>query len=43
MPNCKHCGKQYEVEGTDDGYCDFTCWEEANCSSPELALAEEDE
>jgi hypothetical protein len=34
---CKHCNKQYEVKSdkVDDGYCTFSCWEAANCGTPE--------
>jgi tRNA(Ile2) C34 agmatinyltransferase TiaS len=43
MPKCKTCNNEYQVNGTDDGYCCFDCWEIANCSSPELVLAEEND
>jgi hypothetical protein len=34
---CQSCGNSYTVNtsDTDDGFCCFDCWEEANCSEPE--------
>lgn len=33
-PNCR-CNYSVNEHETDDGYCCFACWEEANCSDPQ--------
>jgi hypothetical protein len=34
---CSNCQTIYPIKSgeTDDGYCCFDCWEEANCLEPE--------
>jgi hypothetical protein len=37
---CRQCGETYakSEKEIDDGYCDFSCWEEANCKMPEAHI-----
>lgn len=32
---CKNpdCNKPYVVDGVDDGYCTFSCWEKMSCNT----------
>jgi len=38
-----NCGSIYTIkkDDVDDGYCCFSCWEEANCHDPEAVPVEE--